>query len=69
MGFIGRYLESPPFRENIDTGDLAASGVFNKGYKDAVDPEAKYLPFNVLVITNESGQRLLLTMGSQGEGI
>lgn len=73
MSGIGRYLESPQFREVKAIGAIGALGsateIFSKSFNDAGDPEKKYLPFNLIVVTNESGQRYLLTMGDEGGGI
>lgn len=73
MSGIGRYLESPQFRTNIATGGLGALGsateITAEAYNDAGDAQKKYLPFNLFVITNESGQRLLVTLGDEGGGI
>jgi len=58
MTAIGRYIESPPFRSVISSG-LAANDHDTIDYRTSHDGSAKkYLPFNILTITNFSGQQL-----------
>jgi len=62
MPVVGRYLESPPFRYEVPTG-LAAGGSYSKAYEKAEDPEKKYLPFNLMTISNFSNQKIKVEIG------
>lgn len=63
MATIGRYAESPPFRYVLGTGDLKAGAIYSKDYESAEDEEAKYLPFNLMTISNFSAQKLEVHIG------
>lgn len=63
MVTIGRYVESPPFRYVLNAGDLPAGAIYSKDYEDAEDEEAKYLPFNLMTISNFSNQKLEVMIG------
>jgi hypothetical protein len=63
MATIGRYAESPPFRYVLNAGDLPAGAIYSKDYEDAEDEEAKYLPFNLMTISNFSAQKLEVHIG------
>lgn len=63
MATIGRYVESPPFRYVLGTGDLPAGAVYSKDYESAEDEEAKYLPFNLMTVSNFSNRKLEVMIG------
>lgn len=62
MATIGRYAESPPFRYILNAGELAAGAIYSKDYESAEDEEAKYLPFNLMTVSNFSNQKLEITI-------
>lgn len=59
MTAIGRYLESPPFRYTVSS-ELAASSHYTINLREG--DTKKYLPFNLLTVTNFSGQQLQITI-------
>lgn len=61
MAEVGRYTESPPFRYIISS--LNPGEIYSKTYESAEDPEKKYLPFNLMTISNFSAQKLEVHIG------
>ena len=54
-------LRSPPFEFVIASGAIAAGATLSYDFENTLNEAAYYSPFNTLVISNFSGQRLKVT--------